>query len=202
MKTKTPKSPKQNGFTLIELLVVIAIMATLATIGISAYRIAMEKAHQVSATAAMSNLVQACDNYFEDYSQLPLNQGVIEDQERLSDNDLMSILVGLESGEFDNSKRTAYFTYSKARGSGTNKYNGLDRSDTHARLYGPWKNKDVSARFYRLKFDYDFDQNIDEPSALGGNSQYGHRVLIYHLGRDGEVGPGKNQDNAYSYRTK
>jgi len=200
MKTNTPKSLLQNGFTLIELLVVIAIIATLATIGISAYRIGIEKARQVSAQAAMGNLVQACDNYFEDYSQLPLNAGVTEDQERLSDNDLMPILVGIEAGEFDNPKLTNYFTFSKAKGKGSKKYNGLDRSDTHARLYGPWKNNNESERFYRLKFDYDFDQNIDEPSSLGGKSQFGHRVLIYHLGGDGMAGSEKNRDNVYSYK--
>ncbi|MDA7888245.1 prepilin-type N-terminal cleavage/methylation domain-containing protein [Akkermansiaceae bacterium] len=200
MKTNAPKASPSRGFTLIELLVVISIIAILATMGVSGYRIAMEKARRTSAHVAMNNLVHACNNYYEDYSQLPLNGGVVEDQERLSDNKLMPVLLGLESASEDNPKLTSYFTHHKAKGKGAHKYGGLDRSDTHARLYGPWKNDNESDRHYRIVMDYDFNKMISEPNDLGGGVQYDQRVLIYHLGKDGEAGPGKNRDNVYSYK--
>ena len=200
MKKNALKSPKQTGFTLIELLVVIAIMVTLAGLGVSAYRTAINKANEVAAHAAMSNLTSACDSFFDDYSRLPLTEGANGDQERLSDNQLMSILVGLESGEDENPKLQSYFTYTAAKGKGAHKYSGLDRSDTRAKLYGPWKNKNETERFYRLKFDYDYDQEITESQSVGGKTHYDRRVLIHHLGRDGVSGQGKNSDNVYNYK--
>ena len=200
MKTNASKLSKQPGFTLIELLVVIAIIAVLAGLGVSAYRTAIDKANTVAAQAAMGNLIQACDNYFDDYSQLPLNEGTQSDEVRLSDNELMSVLVGLESAIDESPKLTRYFSYTRAKGKGVNKYGGLDQSNTHAKLYGPWKNKNESDRLYRLKFDYDYNQEITEPSDIGGETVYGKRALIFHLGKDGKSGQGNNRDNVYEYR--
>jgi hypothetical protein len=163
---------------------------------------AIQKAKKTSAKAAISSLVQACNDYYEDESQLPLNEGATADQERISDNELMSVLVGLESAREENPTGTSYFKYKKASGKGQTKYDGLDRNKSRAQLYGPWKNRQENDRFYRLMMDYDFDEEIDEPSNIGNETQFGQRVLVYHLGKDGEAGPGKNQDNVYSYKER
>ena len=193
---------RRRGFTLVELLVVIAIIAVLASLGFAGFNMAIQKAKKTSASAAISSLVQACNDYYEDESQLPLNEGATADQERMSDNELMSILVGLETAREQNPTQTPYFKYKKASGQGNKKYDGLDRNQSRAQLYGPWKNKEENDRFYRLMMDYDFDQEIDEPSSVGNERQYGQRVLVYHYGKDGEAGPGKNQDNVYSYKDR
>jgi prepilin-type N-terminal cleavage/methylation domain-containing protein len=193
---------RRCGFTLVELLVVISIIAVLASLGFAGFNMAIQKAKKTSAKAAISSLVQACNDYYEDESQLPLNEGATADQERLSDNELMSILVGLESAREENPTGTSYFKYKKASGKGQTKYDGLDRNKSRAQLYGPWKNRQENDRFYRLMMDYDFDEEIDEPSNMGNETQFGQRVLVYHLGKDGEAGPGKNQDNVYSYKER
>lgn len=202
MTKKTSTLSRRRGFTLVELLVVIAIIAVLASLGFAGFNMAIQKAKKTSAKAAISKLVQACNDYFDDESQLPLNEGANADQERLSDNELMSVLVGLETAREENPTGTDYFKYKKAQGKGQSMYDGLDRNDSRAQLFGPWKNKQESDRFYRLMMDYDFDQEIDEPSNVGNERQYGVRVLAYHYGKDGEAGPGKNQDNVYSYKDR
>ena len=93
---------RRYGFTLVELLVVISIIAVLASLGFAGFNMAIQKAKKTSAKAAISSLVQACNDYYEDESQLPLNEGATADQERISDNELMSILVGLESAREEN----------------------------------------------------------------------------------------------------
>ena len=201
--TKTTSTlSRRRGFTLVELLVVIAIIAVLAAMGFAGFNMAIQKAKKTSAQAAISKLVQACNDYFDDQSQLPLNEGATADEERLSDNELMSVLVGLETARQENPTGTAYFKFKKAQGKGQGMYDGLDRNDSRAQLFGPWKNRSESDRFYRLMMDYDFDEEIDEPSNLGNETQYGVRVLVYHLGKDGEAGPGKNKDNVYSWKDR
>ena len=197
-----PTLSRRRGFTLVELLVVIAIIAVLASLGFAGFNMAIQKAKKTSAKAAISSLVQACNDFYEDNSQLPLNEGATADQERLSDNDLMSILVGLETASEENPTQTTYFKYKKASGKGQNMYDGLDRNQSQAQLFGPWKNKQENDRFYRLMMDYDFNEEIDEPSNLGNERQFGQRVLAYHFGKDGEAGPGNNQDNVYSYKDR
>ena len=199
-----PTLSRRCGFTLVELLVVISIIAVLPSLGFTGFNMAIQKAKKTSAKAAMSSLVQACNDYYEDESQLPLNEGATADQERLSDNELMSILVGLDSAREENSSGTKYFQFKKASGKGQGMYDGLDRTKTRAQLYGPWKNRQENDRFYRLKMDYDFTGEVDEPSNMGSETIFGKQgmVLVYHLGKDGEAGPGKNQDNVYSYKER
>ena len=140
-------------------------------------------------------MVLACYDYYEDESQLPLNEGATADQERISDNELMSVLVGLESAREENPTGTSYFTFKKAKGSGDSLVDGLWRTKNNARLVDPWGN------YYRLVFDYDFDAEIDEPSNIGNTTQFGVRVLVYSLGPDGIAGGRGEKDNIYSWKS-
>ena len=59
---------RRYGFTLVELLVVISIIAVLASLGFAGFNMAIQKAKKTSAKAAISSLVQACNDYYEDES--------------------------------------------------------------------------------------------------------------------------------------
>jgi len=193
---------RRYGFTLVELLVVISIIAILASLGFAVFHPMLEKGKKTSALMAIKGLVDATNDYFDDYGTLPLNEGRKTDDEILSDNELMSVLVGLESAREENPRGTSYFKYKKASGKGEGMFDGLDRTRSRAQLYGPWKNKQASDRLYRLKMDYNNDGEIDEPSQFGSDTVFEQKVLVYHLGKDGEAGPGKNKDNVYNYKQR
>ena len=159
-------------------------------------RLKEEQRQKTSAKAAISSLVQACNDYYENESQLPLNEGATADQERISDNELMSVLVGLESAREENPTGTSYFKFKTATGSGDSLVDGLWRTKNNARLVDPWGN------YYRLVFDYDFDQEIREPQAIGRSGTIsGLKVLVYSLGPDGIAGGEGEKDNMYSWVT-
>ena len=71
------------------------------------------------------------------------------------------------SGSCDETKRTRFFTSSKSKESNAANYNELERSDTHVRLYGPGKNKDESARLYRLIVRLRFQSEYRRTSLTG-----------------------------------
>jgi type IV pilus assembly protein PilE len=199
--THTPSiSSKRRGFTLVELLVVIAIIAVLASLGFAGFNIAIMKAKQTSARTCMSSLIMASDDYYEAYQTLPLGSITNADEEKDTDNQLMSALLGLPSAEDENYKLESFFSFKGAKGKGQGAHDGLDRSDNRAELLGPWMNSQKSDRYYRILYDYDYDSELREPQALGNEIKYDTKTLIYHKGKDGKIGTGKyDQDNVYSW---
>jgi prepilin-type N-terminal cleavage/methylation domain-containing protein len=193
-------SSKRRGFTLVELLVVIAIIAVLAALGFAGFNMAIQRAKKTSAQTCMSQLIIACDDYFEAYQQLPLGSKSNADEEQKSDNKLMAALLGMESAEDENYKLQSYFTFKASNGKGQGAYDGLERTQNRAELLGPWQNKQKDDRYYRLMFNYDYDKELREPQALGNEIMYDKNVLIYHMGKDGKVGGKNDQDNVYSWQ--
>ena len=155
---------------------------------------------KLSARVAIASLRQACEDYYEDNSQLPGNAGEQFDKTVLSNNDLMALLSYDGILPKESPHQIVYFKYRDASGTVGDAYDGLDMRGDEIHLYGPWKNENRNDRYYRLVMDYNFDEQINEPATLGGEKHYGMRVLIYHLDKDGEAGPGKNEDNIYSYK--
>ncbi|MDB4436285.1 type II secretion system GspH family protein [Akkermansiaceae bacterium] len=199
MKTHISPLSTRKGFTLVELLVVIAIIAILATMAVAGARIAKDAAANAGARAAIADLTNALDAFYDDQDAFPLSEGQDEDSEVTTDSQLMNILTGIDTDE--NPQGNSYFTFKKAKGNNNNYWDGLYRTASTAELYGPWKNRNKNDRFYRVIFNYDYDEFIREPSSTGGSEEiYGYKYLIYHAGKDGEVGGEENVDNLYNWK--
>ena len=202
MKHTSSNTSLRRGFTLVELLVVIAIIAVLAAMGFKGFTMAQESARKTKAAACISQLVLASEDFYNERSSLPLGSTADSDAERKTDNQLMAVLVGLKSAIDENPTETAYFKFQKAKGSGSDAYDGLQRDQSRAELFGPWKNKEQSDRYYICVYNYDYDNVLREPNALGNEEHYDTRVLVYHKGKDGKEGGKFNKDNVYSWSKK
>ncbi|MGJ8696418.1 MAG: type II secretion system protein [Verrucomicrobiaceae bacterium] len=200
MKAHSSSLTSRKGFTLVELLVVISIIAILATLAIAGAGMALNKAKEAKSRAAIEALSKSIELYFDKENQLPLGGDYATDVEKRTDNELMSVLCGLESAQAENPSRTAYFEFKKAKGKGNNLVDGLYRTQTEAQLFGPWKTKNKDDRYYFVIFDYDYDKEIQEPSSLGNEIQYGRKYLIYCYGKDGKIGNENNLDNIYNWK--
>ncbi len=199
--TYRSQSTLRQGFTLIELLVVVAIIAVLAGLGFGAFKLAQDTARRAQAKSTLSDLVNASEQFYDAYNRLPLSDSQTTDELRKTDNELMSIMVGLESAIDENPRREAFFTGQKAKGKGRKAFSGLYRTKNEAFLYGPWKLKQEDEKLYRIIFDYDFDEEIEEQENVGSETIFGRRQIGYLLGKDGKAGPnGANADNIYSYK--
>ena len=200
MTNTTTQSPLGRGFTLVELLVVIAIIAVLMGIAFPLYNSMTESAKKTSANSAATNLVLACDNFYEKYQYLPmaLNNNA-QDNEETTNNRFMPALLGLRVAIDENPNMLVFFKFQQAEGKGDDVYNGLVRTDNRAELVGPWKNKEKNDRHYRVVLNYDNDNQLFVPNALGSETLFDRRAIAYHMGKDGKVGGEYNDDNVYSW---
>ncbi len=199
MKNNSSYPSFRRAFTLVELLVVIAIVAVLASLGFAGFNLAIQKAKKTSAKTCMGQLVQACDDYYEAYQQLPLGSTTNQDEEQETDTQLMAALLGLTSAEEENYKLESFFKFKSAKGKGQAAHDGIERTENRAELLGPWLNKIKEDRYYRIVFDYDYDEEVREPQNLGNEIIYDRRAIIYHQGKDGKIGGKNDQDNVYSW---
>jgi len=200
MKYNKHLTSTTRGFTLIELLIVIGIIATLAGIGFAGFRVLIENAKKTSAQACMAVLITSCDDYYTEYNFLPdsSNSGT-NDEEKPTDNTLMAPLLGLQSAQNENFKLRSFFEFKDAKGKNNAAHDGLERTQTRAELLGPWLNTSKENRYYRVVLNYDYDEFIVEPSAIGSEQRFDRHVLIYHAGKDGKTGGKNNDDNVYSW---
>ncbi len=189
----------RRGFTLVELLVVIAIIAVLASLGFASFNLAIQKAKKTSARTCIGQLVQASDDYYEAYQQLPLGSTSSQDEEQETDTELMAALLGLPSAEEENPRQLSFFKFKSAKGKGQAAHDGLERTENRAELLGPWLNKSKDDRYYRIIYDYDYDEEVREPQSLGNEIIYDRRAIVYHQGKDGKIGGKNDQDNVYSW---
>jgi len=199
MKHITPPSSGRRGFTLVELLVVIAIIAVLASLGFSMYNRAIQQTKKTEARQCLVQLVQACDAFFEEYQALPMANTSAIDAEQVTDNRLMAPLLGLRVAQDENPKFQTFFEWKVAKGTGNAAVGGLERTDNRAELLGPWFNPSKQDRYYRLMFNYDYDNQLREPQALGNEIIWDRRVIGYHMGKDGKIGGKNDEDNVYSW---
>lgn len=199
MKHTPSSSFMRRGFTLVELLVVIAIIAVLASLGMVGYNKALQTTKKTEATQCLGSLVLACSAFYEEYQALPMATTSAIDAEQVTDNRLMGPLLGVQGAQDENPKMQTFFTWKMAKGKGDSAYGGLERTQNRAELVGPWVNKSKSDRYYRLMFNYDYDNQLREPQALGNEIIWDRKVLGYHMGKDGKIGGKNDSDNVYSW---
>ena len=199
MKHTPSSSFMRRGFTLVELLVVIAIIAVLASLGFGMYNKALETTKKTEATQCLGKLVMACDAFFEEYQALPMATTSAIDSEQVTDNRLMGPLLGQQGAQDENPKFQTFFTWKQAKGKGNSAYGGLERTENRAELLGPWFNPSKADRYYRIMFNYDYDNQLREPQALGNEIIWDRRVIAYHMGKDGKIGGKNDSDNVYSW---
>lgn len=185
------------GFTLVELLVVVAIIAILATMAVAGASIALNKAKITKAHGAISNLSTALNDFNDEQNSLPLAEGQDSTAEKITDSELMNVLVGIDRDE--NPTGSSYFSYNKAKGKNNNYWDGLYRTSSTAEFFGPWKNRNKNDRYYRILFNYGYEDFIRVPTNISSEEIFDVNFLIYHPGKDGEVGNDKNIDNIYGW---
>ena len=188
----------RKGFTLVELLVVVAIIAILATMAVAGASMAQNAARKTKAKAAISDLRGAIDNFTDEQNTFPLAEGESEAAEKQTDSELMNALTGIDREE--NPSGIPYFTYRQAKGKNNDYWDGLFRTQSTAEFFGPWKNRNKNERYYRIIFNYGYEDFIREPSNIGGEEVYGAQFLIYHAGKDGGIGGDENVDNIYGWK--
>ncbi|MFT6177866.1 MAG: hypothetical protein ACJAQT_000266 [Akkermansiaceae bacterium] len=164
----------------------------------STRKLQTERANIASAETALTQLVFACEDYYEAYQQLPL--GSISDTDSshttitpLSSEEpgsfLMAALLGMKSAKDENYKLISFFTFKVAK----DKKDGLSRFVNGAELFDPWGNP------YHLFLNYDYDNELRLP--LDKQLYFDTKVLAWSPGPDGQSGtPETNKDNITSWQ--
>ena len=144
------------------------------------------------------------NGFFNEYSHFPEVSGGNADTTTITDSSVMNILLGIGSpGEDQNPKRNRYYQGKEAKGTSTaNAYGGLYREGSSAELFDPWKKRGSQIRHYKLRWDGNYDDEIDDPFNSG--KQLFRTVVAWSTGKDGEEALGrandsKNRDNVYSW---
>jgi len=190
---KTPLNKQtQSGFTLVELLVVVVIIAILATIGFSVGLGALQKAKKVTAQAAATNVANAVEQFYSEYSALPI-PGTVPPDEDNGDSPyvtnaangikLLEILSGMED-ETDDIQNDRKLRFLGVKESDKGNRDGIvynDTGDAILGLYDPWGEP------YYIVLDYDYDGRLEfTPStAYDYDAKLNNkRVAVYSLGTD------------------
>ena len=172
---KTPSKPfSRKGFTLIELLVVIAIIAVLASAGFAVGPAMMNKAKKLSAQATATNIANAVEQFYTEYSALPDPGSSTADATFATDAaPLLEILTGTSTSD-QNPRKIRFLSVKEAK-------NGLDGAvysgNSISKILDPW-----GKPFY-IMLDYDYDErlSISPPKAPAANLN-GKRVAVYSNG--------------------
>ena len=187
---KTPSVSRfRKGFTLIELLVVIAIIAVLAAAGFAGGAAAMNRARKVTAQAAATSVATAIDQFYSEYSSLPVpnvsnppsadNSTPYSTGTATADGTkLLEVLVGID--QVQNERKVKFLSLKEAKSGnrdGVN-YGGTVTTPRIDGLYDPW------GQPYYLVLDYDYNERLrftpqGSPNEVTLN---GRRAAVYSLG--------------------
>lgn len=174
---KTPSIPfSRKGFTLIELLVVIAIIAVLASAGFAVGPAMMNRAKKLSAQATATNIANAVEQFYTEYSALP-DPGSAEAQFATDASPLLDILAGgSETKSIEQNPRKIRFLSVKEAKNGMD--GALYSGTAISKILDPW-----GQPFY-IMLDYDYDEKlkVDPVSGSATSDLNGRRVAVYSLG--------------------
>jgi prepilin-type N-terminal cleavage/methylation domain-containing protein len=179
---KTPSKPSsRKGFTLIELLVVIAIIAVLASAGFAVGPAMMNRAKKLSAQATATNIANAVEQFYTEYSVLPDPDTVSNSAEKeftTNESDLLDILAGgSETKSIEQNPRKIRFLSVKEAKNGMD--GALYTDDAISKILDPW-----GQPFY-IMLDYDYDEKLKVDPVAGSaptSTLNGRRVAVYSLG--------------------
>jgi prepilin-type N-terminal cleavage/methylation domain-containing protein len=175
---KTPSKPSsRKGFTLIELLVVIAIIAVLASAGFAVGPAMMNRAKKLSAQATATNIANAVEQFYTEYSVLPdPDSNSAEAQFATDASPLLDILAGgSETISIEqNPRKIRFLSVKEAK-------NGMDGAvytgTAIDKILDPW-----GQPFY-IRLDYDYDEKLEfTPPRSTKVTLNGRRVAVYSLG--------------------
>ena len=180
---KTPsKSFSRKGFTLIELLVVIAIIAVLASAGFAVGPAMMNRAKKLSAQSTATNIANAVEQFYSEYSALPdpdTVSNIAEAQFATDASPLLDILVGgSETKSIEqNPRKIRFLSVKEAK----NRMDGALYTGTAiskiSKIVDPW-----GQPFY-IRLDYDYDERLQfTPQGSTQVTLNGRRVAVYSLG--------------------
>jgi prepilin-type N-terminal cleavage/methylation domain-containing protein len=175
---KTPSKPfSRKGFTLIELLVVIAIIAVLASAGFAVGPAMMNRAKKLSAQATATNIANAVEQFYTEYSVLPdPGSNSAEAQFATDASPLLDILAGgSETISIEQNPRKIRFLSVKEAKNGMD--GALYTDDAISKILDPW-----GQPFY-IRLDYDYDEKLEfTPPRSTKVTLNGRRVAVYSLG--------------------
>lgn len=179
---KTPSKPfSRKGFTLVELLVVIAIIAVLASAGFAVGPAMMNRAKKLSAQATATNIANAVEQFYTEYSVLPDPDTVSNSAEKeftTNESDLLDILAGgSETKSIEQNPRKIRFLSVKEAKNGMD--GALYTDDAISKILDPW-----GQPFY-IMLDYDYDEKLKVDPVAGSaptSTLNGRRVAVYSLG--------------------
>ena len=153
-----------------------------------------EEQKKAEARQCLVNLVSACEAFFDEYQSFPMATISASDAEQVTDNRLMAPLLGFRVAQDENPKFLTFFEWKVANGTGNSAVGGLVRTEYRAELLDPWGN------WYRVMFDYDYDNKLQEPQAVGSSGIIlDRKVIAYSLGPDGMAESEGRRDNIYSW---
>ena len=175
---KNPSKPfSRKGFTLIELLVVIAIIAVLASAGFAVGPAMMNRAKKLSAQATATNIANAVEQFYTEYSALPDPGSNSADNEFATDQaDLLDILAGgIRTRSIEQNPRKIRFL--SVKDAKNNMDGALYAGTAISKILDPW-----GQPFY-IRLDYEYDEKLTfNPGNTGSVTLNGRRVAVYSLG--------------------
>jgi prepilin-type N-terminal cleavage/methylation domain-containing protein len=183
---KTPSKPfSRKGFTLIELLVVIAIIAVLASAGFAVGPAMMNRAKKLSAQATATNIANAVEQFYTEYSALPDPGSNSADAEFATNvSPLLDILAGgSETKSIEqNPRKIRFLSVKEAK----NRMDGaLYTEDPISKISKIDKILDPWGQPFYIMLDYDYDEKLKVDPVSGSapiSDLNGRRVAVYSLG--------------------
>ncbi len=186
------------AFTLIELLVVISIIIILMGLLFPAFKGVQEQAKKVQAKNDLTQMVNAVSAFYTEYGRYPLaGQASGKDDYWVTDTsnaDLFHVLRADGSGWDDpngadnlNPRRVVFLQIPFAKDA-TNPKSGIAPSGSNrGKYYDPWGNT------YRLRIDWDYDNQLQNPYTQGaGAPVLNFGVIAYSIGKDQLSGADSN----------
>jgi prepilin-type N-terminal cleavage/methylation domain-containing protein len=178
-----------SGFTLVELLVVISIIVVLAALSFGAAQTAIKKANTLKAKTAATNLASSVEQYYQEYSKLPMIGGASDEvrTEGEAGIELLLVLMGKEddTGTMQNPRKLPFLTVEtgKNKNKGGLVYSNGGAGGQIEGLYDAW-----GQPFY-IKMDTEYEDEILDP-LIQGNVVRDKKVIVYSYGPDKKIGGG------------